>query len=85
VTVANDVAIEAGKSYFLHVAADGTEQRFRVEPENLYWKTHLVRIIAVEDDEVVEETTVTVKLPSPHGKGWEHVGNYTWRRTRPTR
>jgi hypothetical protein len=82
----NSAVIAPGNTYFLHVTPDGTELRFSEEPENLYWKTHLVRIVEVDGDFVVEETTLPGKgLPMPpHGAGWESVGNRTWRRQRPT-
>ena len=72
-----------GKSYFLHVAMDGTEQRLSREPSSLSRKTHYVRVISVDDDTIVEETTLTGSgLALPYGKGWEHVSGHTWRRTR---
>jgi hypothetical protein len=67
------------ESYFLHVADDGhTELRFEQEPDHLRWRTHLVKIVEVNGNLVVEEIT----MPSPHGNGWEHVSGTTWRRTR---
>jgi len=79
----DDVVIAPGATYFLHVTAAGTELRFEREPRDLPRKTHFVRVISVNGDEVIEETTLTgIGIPHPHGAGWKHVGGTTWRRKR---
>jgi hypothetical protein len=77
----DDVVIAAGSSYFLHVEPDGRELRLAREPRELERQTHCVRVIAVDGDSVVEETTLTTAT-IPCGRGWEYLGNNSWRRTR---
>ena len=41
-----DSVVIANGSYFLHVTAEGTEQRLPSEPDKLWYRTHYVRIMA---------------------------------------
>ena len=77
------VVIAEGSGYFLHITGVGKELRFNKEPPLLMRKAHYVTVISVDDDEIVEETTLTGPgLLPPSGSGWKHVKGYTWRRTR---
>ena len=78
-----DVVIAAGNSYFLHFTSSGEEQRFTQEPSHLRNRTIYVTIVAVDDDAVVEETTLRGTLRYPFGMGWKNVdGSNLWRRRR---
>lgn len=75
--------IAPGNSYFLHVLLPSDDEvRYRREPADMPRSTHFVTVIAVDDEWIVEEATLTMFLKRPYGKGWEHVSGNTFRRRR---